>query len=186
MTRKYSGDLAKPIKLAPLGLLYTPEQYAARRKEHITELERRMGLLFEAHGVMAGDLNSLCWRLALDLPGFQLSSSKPLGRPKRWDEFTRVVLALCFEELRALGFSITEAAQRLANEEPWRSMVRHADGAKRLIRESTREPDPRLLSMMRDGRESMIASGEITDEPGAIAHKYLAVIYAQDEPQIEQ
>ena len=186
MTRKYGGDLAKPIKLAPLGLLHTPEQYEARSNEHIAELERRMGLLFEEHGVKAGDWQSLCWSLALDLPGFQLASGKSLGRHKRWDDFTRAVLVLNIEEHKALGRSVTDATQRLSNEEIWRSMVRHANGAERLRSEATRLTDPRWLPMLRDCRDQMIELGVIADEPGAFARKYLAVNYAQDDPQNEQ
>jgi hypothetical protein len=40
--------------------------------------------------------------------------------------------------------------------------------------------------MLRDARDQMIASGEITDKPGAFAHKYLATNYAQDELKNEQ
>lgn len=186
MTRKYSDDLAKPIKLAPLGLLHTPEHCDARSRAHIAEVERRMGLLFEAHGVIAGDWKNLCWSLALDLPGFQVASAQPVGRRKCWDELTRALLVLSIDELRALEPSVTAATQRLAEQEPWLQMVRHAKGDERLRSESTRPTDPRLLSMLRDSRDLMIASGQITDEPGAFARKYLAVNYAQHEPRNEQ
>jgi len=186
MTRRYSGDLAKPIKLDRLGPLHTPAQYEVWSKVHEAEIERRMGLLFDEHGVKAGDWTSLCWSLALDLPSFQLASIKSLGRRKHWDDVTRTLLVLSIEEHQALGRSVTDATKRLAKEETWRSVVRHANSAERLRSESTRLTDPRLLPMFRDHRDLMIESGEITDEPGAFARKYLADNFAQHEPQNEQ
>jgi hypothetical protein len=186
MTRRYSGDLAKPIKLDRLGPLHTPAQYEAWSKVHVAEVERRMGLLFEEHGVKAGDWMSLCWSLALDLPSFQLASDKSLGRRKHWDDVTRTLLILSIEEHQALERSVTDATKRLAKEEPWRSMVRHAEGAERLRSESTRPTDPSLLPMFRAHRDLMIASGQINDEPGAFARNYLSVNYAQHEPRNEQ
>jgi hypothetical protein len=188
MTRIYSGDLAKPIKLDSLPLLYTPEQYEARSKAYIAELERRMGLLCEAHGVKTGDWRNLCWRLAFDLSCFQLAEVERRGRTALWTSFTRLILVLSIEELQELGLSVTKATQRLANEEPWRSMVSHANGARRLRDESTRltELDQKCLPLIRERRAQLIALGEITDEPGAFARNSLADIYAQDEIKNEQ
>lgn len=188
MSRQSKGDLAKPIRLAPLPLLYTPEQREAWRKAHISELERRMGLLMDEHGVNPHDICPLAWSLALDLPGFQLASPTCRGRNKHWDQHTRILLVLSIEELQAQGFSITGACERLAAMEPWKSKVTHSNGARRLRDESTRldEFERSLLPMYRDLRDLMVASGEIADEPGAFARKYLAVNYTQDEPQSEQ
>ncbi|MNJ40733.1 hypothetical protein D3C77_356330 [compost metagenome] len=188
MIRKYSGDLAKPMKLAPLAPLYTPKQCDARSKAHIDELERRMSLLFESHGVVAGDWKNLCWSLALDLPGFQLAGPECRGRKKHWDQHTRILLALSIEELQAQGFSITGACERLSVTEPWKSMVSHSNGAWRLRDESTRldELGRSLLGVLRDHRDLLIASSAISDEPGAFARKYLADNDAQDEQKNEQ
>ena len=188
MIRKYSGDLAKPIRLEPLPLLYTTAQYEAWSKAPITELVRRMGLLMDEHGVKPHDICPLSWSLALDLPGFQLAGPECRGRDKVWKQDTRILLVLSIEELQVQGFSITRACERLAAMEPWKSKVTHSNGARRLRDESTRldEFERSMLPMFRDHRDLMIASGEITDEPGAFARKYLADNYAQHEPQNEQ
>ncbi|WP_160104753.1 hypothetical protein [Pseudomonas izuensis] len=188
MSRQYRGDLAKPIKLAPLPLLYTSEQREAWSKAHIAELERRMDLLMDEHGVKSHDICPLARSLALDLPGFQLAGPTRRGRNKHWDQHTRTLLVLSIEELQAQEFSITGACERLAAMEPWKSKVTHSNGARRLRDEFTRldELERSLLPIFRDQRNLMIASGEITDEPGAFARKYLTVNYTQDEPQSEQ
>jgi len=188
VSRQYSGDLAKPIKLAPLPQLYTPEQREAWSKAHVSELERRMGLLMEEHVLRSHDIGPLVWSLALDLPGFQLAVPECRGRDKHWDQHTRILLVLSIEELQVQGFSITRACERLASTEPWKSKVTHSNGARRLRDESTRldEFERSLLQMLRDHRDLMITSGEITDEPGAFTRKYLIDNYAQHEPQNEQ
>jgi hypothetical protein len=176
MSRKYEGDLAKPIKLKPPPLLYTPAQYEAWVKAHVAELVRRMGLLQEAHGVKAGDGDELSWSLALDLPGFQLAKVGGRGRRKVWNQFVRTLLALSIEELQALGLSITKATERLANEEPWKLMVvySYSRGASQLRDEYTRLSDFErdLVRIFRDYKIALIAAGEIIDEPGAFARKF--------------
>lgn len=188
MTREYSGDLAEPIKLEPLPLLYTDVQFAAWSKAHNAEVERRMGLLFEAHGVMRGDFRGLAWSLAFDLLCFRLAGTERRGRPKCWDEQTRLWLVLSIEEFKMEGLSVTKATKYLATVEPWRSMVTHANGARRLRDESTRLSEFGRASLpgFLECRQSLIELGEISGAPGELARKYLANNYAHDEPQNEQ
>jgi hypothetical protein len=134
-----------------------------------------MGLLKDEHGVKPHDICPLAWSIALDLPGFQLAGTERPGREKHWDLHTRILLVLSIEELQAQGFSITRACERLAAMEPWKSKITHSNGARRLRDESTRldEFGRSLLQIFRDHRDVLITSGEIADEPGAFARKYL-------------
>jgi hypothetical protein len=186
MSRIYKGDLAKPIKREPLGPSDTPEQRAAWNEANEAEEKRRMDLLFEAHGIKAGDWESLCWSLAHDLRGFQLPSGKRPGRPKFWWDWPRAELRLDIEELQAAGLSVTEATQHLANVEPYKFLLSHANGAERLRSESTRQITPRIFELVRYLRDPMSFAGETTEEPEALARKLLDVNNAQDEPQNEQ
>ena len=148
--RKYTGDLAKPYSLKPIGLMASDEQKDAREKEALSELGGRMGLLFDEYGVKRGDFESLCWLLAIEhVPGMSEANPVGRGRPQKWGTLERALLAVCIEERRSRGLSITAAASELAVEEPWASMVGSSGGGTALRNEYTRlDGDARRLTPM--------------------------------------
>ncbi|NWL80579.1 hypothetical protein DM872_27380 [Pseudomonas taiwanensis] len=162
--RQYTGDLAGPIRPKPLGLLAGPEEFAAQAREIQAEQERRLVLLFEAHGVEAGDWWGLGSCLVLDLPGFQIEFGPGPGRPQVWHTLARAILVVSIEELETKGLTKKQACARLAGVEPWKSMVGHSNGGGTLRNEATRldEVGKNYLRMVRDGR--------------ALSHTYLACI----------
>ncbi|MDH4565949.1 hypothetical protein E8E95_04595 [Pseudomonas sp. BN414] len=189
MTRKYKGDLAKPIRLEPPGLLVTPEQQEAWLDAPLPELSRKMNLLLEEYGLEAGACTAAVWSLALDhVPGFQVVIGKGPGRETVWSPCTRALLVLSIEELQVLGITITEACKRLACEEPWASLVKHSNGGQVLRNESTRLDDEGRgwLSLHRDFRNCLMRAGEMPDEPGAFARKFRHLIDVQHRPKNRQ
>ncbi len=174
--RTYAGDLAKPYRPKPIGLLASDEQKEASHKEVLSERSRRMGLLFDEHGVKHGDFESLCWKLAVEhVPGMSGAYSAGRGRPQKWGQFERALLAMCIGELCTAGLSITDAVSGLAAVEPWKSMLGHSRGGAVLRDEYTRldEVAGALVPMIRDHRQSLIDQGEITKSLGEFARKYM-------------
>ena len=143
MTFKYSGELTKAIPVPTMGLLLQDAILASL----VSEQSRRMGLLFEAHGIAKGNWEVLCYALAkTHVPGLRLSATKP-GKKTKWDVLLRAELVLAVEQT-GIG-SITKAIAHLATIEPWKSHVTYTRGADTLKDEYNRA-DKRWVEVMRD------------------------------------
>ncbi|WP_204881714.1 hypothetical protein [Pseudomonas marincola] len=164
MSRKYTGDLAKPYQPERLGPLASDELKESWRRKVFAEKKQRMGLLFDLYGFEVGDWEGLAWGLATDhVPGMKLGERS--GRQKKWDDYTRAMLVLCVEET---GLSVTNAAAFLAEQEPWKSFLGPSSGASRLRDEYHRQSDHKVQALVRDACDAQGVT------PVEFARKYLA------------
>lgn len=148
MAFEYKGDLLKPIRPSSLGLLSTSDDELDEQQRIEAERTRRMGLLFDAHGIRAGDWSRLCFALAeAHLPGFRIAKARS-GRPAKWDDFDR---ALLFCTVMESGLPLKRATEKLVHEEPWKSKCKGTRGAKTLYDEYTRA-DPRMIALMKSAK----------------------------------
>lgn len=144
-TAKYTGELLRPLVPPRIGLLMNEAQIAEKYAEIELERWKRMAILFDAHGVNQGDWQSLCFALAIaHVPGFKMAKGRA-GAKTKWQDYDRAMLVLAVEQT---GLSVTEATELLAKQEPWKSMVSHARGAKTLHDEYYRA-DQRMVRMAR-------------------------------------
>ncbi len=148
MVFKYSGDLVKPIEPPVIGWLMQEEQIAEIERSIVQEKNRRMGLLFDAHNIERWNWMALCFAMAkTHVPGFRMAKGRA-GRLKKWGDYERAILVLAVEET---GQKIGDAAKLLVKQEPWKSMVKAARGAKTLSDEYTRA-DARWIALARKAK----------------------------------
>lgn len=145
----YPPELTKPIPAPMLGLLASDDQWAEAANNIVAEKWRRMGLLFDAHGVPNGDWVALCFAMAEShVTGFHVAKARP-GRKEKWTALVRAELVLAVE---ATGLNVSQATLKLAIETPWRQMVGARNGASRLADEYSRA-DPRMVNLLRHARQ---------------------------------
>jgi len=126
---KYSGELNKPISLPNASLLETEEDIEEAVKNLVREQYRRMVKLFDAHNIPHGNWEALCFALAeAHVPGLRVTA-KNAGRPSKWDWMTCAKLRLAVDEM---GGNVTEATEKLATMEPWKTMLIATRGAETL------------------------------------------------------
>ena len=158
MKYKYLGDLTKAIPSPAIGLLASNEKVAEATKAIQREKYRKMILLFDAHNVAHGDWESLCFALAeTHVTGFKYAEKK--GRKTKWDVLLRAELLLAVEQTG--NENISEAIKQIAVIEPWKSHIKHANGASTLWNEYTRanqdingeiNPAKKWMNIVRDAR----------------------------------
>lgn len=145
MKYKYLGDLTKAIPTPAIGLLASNEEVAEATKAIQQEKYRKMILLFDAHNVVHGDWESLCFTLAeAHVTGFKFAEKK--GVKTKWDVLLRAELVLAVKETGIEN--ISEATRKLAKIEPWKSL---ATGGGRL-REQYNRADARWVKILCEAR----------------------------------
>jgi len=142
----YKGDLAKPIEPPKLTDPNSEWERADAAEEIADQQQKRMFLLFAAHGIQRGGWRGLCYELAkAHVPGFQVAKGRA-GRPQKWGEIERAELAIAVE---ATGLGVTEATKQLAKQEPWRSMLPQTKTAARTLRNEYTRADPRWVEVIK-------------------------------------
>lgn len=150
MAFKYEGELTKPIPAPPYGLLQDDEQRREIVQGIVAEKYRKMGLLFDAHGLPHGSWEALCFDLAeAHVPGLRVAEKRP-GRNTKWDWIKQAELRIAVDQIvKKQSVSVAEATRQLTTIEPWKSLVAHARGAETLRDEYTRA-DVRVVAMYRE------------------------------------
>ncbi|MET3433565.1 hypothetical protein ABIC71_003067 [Herbaspirillum seropedicae] len=126
----YGGDLLRPIPRRELSPLASDAQIQEAADAFVNERERRMRLLFDAHGIPYGNWVALCFSLAdAHVPGFSEAKDK-VGRKVKWDQITLAELVLAVEDINPTD--VRAATAILADLPPWKNMLKATQGAETL------------------------------------------------------
>ncbi len=176
MTKKFKGELSKPIYVEPPGLiehLHSRETALAKYFEAV-QLARaeKLSLLFEHYGVQQGDFAELVTALACDLvPGFQVTTERSqVGRPTKWDGISSGYLVVEIERLRRANshLNVTAAAAHLAKRAPWNEYVSGKNPAESLRKQYEAAEHDKWTKVFRDAYSYHEASGTVAQWDEAV------------------
>jgi len=132
MQKKFTGELATPIKPRQLGLLMSEADIREHKAKWANEDHRKLLLLCHHYAIAEGP--HMFYLLALSLAqdfvdGFK--ERKPRGRKLKWTDLNKSVLVVEIERIRSDHTggrandprSVVWATKRLAKREPWKSFI---------------------------------------------------------------
>ena len=162
MKKRYTGELAKPLKEIPWGrhgLYATDEDLEKISQEAFNEEAAKLILLFDHYEIDHKSANAFvqlarCLARA-HVPG--LKRIRKAGAPQTWDVFDFSFLKIEVDDLRAkqkVGTvkSVKWACEIVAKQEPWKSRVKKLGKPGEALRRAYYKADPKWTELMRKAR----------------------------------
>ena len=162
MKKRYTGELAKPLKEIPWGrhgLCTTDEDMEKISQEAFNEEAAKLILLFDHHEIDHKSANAFvqlarCLARA-HVPG--LKRIRKAGAPKTWNVFDFSNLKIEVDDMRAkqkVGTvkSVKWACEIVAKQEPWKSRVKKLGKPGEALRRAYYKANPKWTELMRKAR----------------------------------
>ncbi len=133
MALKFDGALNKHREPRIIGLLMSEGDIQENSAKWAEEDKQNLFALCEYFGISEGPDQFYFLALALArevVPCFQAKTKE--GRPRKWDDYSRGVLAVEIERITSTGMSLNDATKEIATRPPWKSFLEKWDDDKSL------------------------------------------------------
>jgi len=129
MQKKFTGELATPIKPRQLGLLMSEADIREHKAKWANEDHRKLLLLCQHYAIAEGPHMFYLFALSLAqdfVDGFK--ERKPRGRKLKWTDLNKSVLVVEIERIaKHPARKVAWAAKQLAKRELWKSFIEAKD-----------------------------------------------------------